>query len=126
MKKLRPRAINELVAVERCDFLSETGDALHHAIGFLTALGRVEDDHFTHARHAVMTAHDGDNFRGVPGNGACVKKRVRPVGVAAVVRLLVGAVRKMSVTDAKACGWCGSVFWERPGGDFAAQRDGLI
>ncbi len=100
VQKFRPGFIHQVVFQNRGHGSAVTGDALHHAVGFLAAEGGIEYDEFAHARYAVMTAHYRYHFRGMAGDGAGVKHGIRPVGIAAVIFHLAGAVRVHVKQDA--------------------------
>ena len=59
---------------------------------FETPQGRIEDDQFAHPLHAMVAGDDGHDLRRVAGDRPGVERRVRPIGIAAVVGRLVRAV----------------------------------
>ncbi len=72
--------------------LAVSRNALYGAFRLPPSPLNIEQYEFAHAGYAVMTADDARELSGVPGNGARVEKRVRPIRIAAVIFHLPGAV----------------------------------
>ena len=92
MQELRPAVLGQAIANNRLDLLAAARYALNGAVGFALAAGRIEDHQLTHTRMVVMAANDRDDFAQMSRNRSRVEERIRPVRVATVVRLLLGAV----------------------------------
>ena len=92
MEEARARAVDERVARLVRDGLAPAGNALHHAGRLVAALHHVEEHELSLARDAVVARDDAAELRDGSRQRPRVEERVRPVGVRAVERLLVGAV----------------------------------
>ena len=102
MTELRPRVVGEAVAHDWLDLASALREALHHAVGAVSAEVDVEQDELAVSRLAMMTCHHGGEAVWIVGAHARVEERVRPVAVAAVPGALLRAVRVHREEDARA------------------------
>ena len=93
VEKLRPRAFDQAVADDRLDLAAVAGDPLHHAVEAVPPQGRIEDDQFAHARHAVVAGDHADHLRRMVGDRPGVEGRIRPKGVRAAILGLPCPVR---------------------------------
>ena len=102
MQEFRPSLVDERVddqrvVVFRIGFRRDDrrfrANAANGAGRFFPPFAHVEKNEFAHPRNAVVAGNDRDEFRRFARNGARVKHRVRPIGVRAVKRVLVRAVR---------------------------------
>ena len=96
-----PRAVVELVAHDRVDGLAVAGHQLDRALALLRALRHVEEAELSLAAESVVAGEDGHELRGLAGNRTRVEHAVRPEGVAAVERALVGTVGIAREEDAR-------------------------
>ena len=92
VQELGPGSVHQVVPNNRLDLPAEPRNALHYAVRFEAAQGRIQDDQLPHARHTVVTADNTDDLARMAGHGFGVKEGVGPVGATAVVLALVGAV----------------------------------
>ena len=99
--ELRPRVVGHAVAHDRLHGLATLREALHHALRLLAALLRIEENEFAVARLAVVPGDDGGEHVGRVRARTRVEEGVRPVGVAAVVGALHGAVGVHGEEDAR-------------------------
>ena len=92
MQEAGPGCRDQAVENDRFHLFAESGDALHHTVGFAAAEGGIQQDKLTLSRRVVMAARHGNDLRRVARHGPRIKERRRPEGVAAVIFHLFAAV----------------------------------
>ncbi|OQC05539.1 MAG: hypothetical protein BWX80_02012 [Candidatus Hydrogenedentes bacterium ADurb.Bin101] len=101
VQKFWPGIIHKIVLKDGFHGFPITGNALYHAVRLLASQGGIKQDQFSHAGHPVMAADNRHYFRGMRRYGPRVKHGIRPIGIAAIVFHLAGAVRVHVKQDAR-------------------------
>ena len=101
MEEELARVVHEAVRRDVLHRLAPAGELLHRAGRLAAALRDVEEHELALAAHAVVAGDDAHELGGGPGNGLRVEEGVGPIGVGAVVLLLVAAVRVHRHQDAR-------------------------
>ena len=101
MEEELARVIHETIRRDVLHRLAPPRQLLHRAGRLASALRDVEEHELALAAHAVVAGDDGHELGGRSRNGLRVEHGVGPVGVGAVVLLLVAAVRVHGHQDAR-------------------------